>query len=293
MSDVTNDAKRAPWTQDPDVVKAIWGENAQVSAKSTTAATRLVNQAGSLWPTEKELEAYGNNAMPSPHSFTTETIKPADVVVKPMYNTPVLSPIDGAQSLIDSVLGARPGTTTKAVLSNNPNERVPMFLNEEDLAEAEAEDDRDFGPDDGRNNIDDYDIDQQEEDEGVYGEDMDTETKEKIPTAKRKKLANDDFVLPKERKFPVTTPKGVMQAVNSWGRYEGDTGFATFKRNLIDLAKRKGFTKSLPEKWQTEMKSKEFQGNEIIINIEDSPISNRLRQAAEKMQSIINESKKS
>lgn len=289
MSDFDNNAKRAPWTQDPDVVKAIWGENAQAATKSASAAARLVNQSGSIWPTEKELEAYTSNAMPSPHSFTKEAIKPAEVTIKPMHSTTVLNPLDGTQSLIDSVLGSRSGTSMKAVLSNDPNQRVPMFLNEEDLAQAEAEDDRSFGPDDGRNNIDDYDIDQQEAEDEDENDGM--EMKEKIPAGKRKKLADSDFVLPKERKFPVTTPKGVMQAVNSWGRYEGDIGFATFKRNLIALAKRKGFTSSLPEKWQSEMKSKEYQGKDIIITIEDTPLSMRLKQASDKMQEILNQSK--
>lgn len=291
MSDFDNNAKRAPWTQDPEVVKAVWGENAQAATKSVSAAARLVNQTGSIWPTEKELEAYSSNAMPSPHSFTKEAIKPTEVAIKPMHSTTVLGPVDGAQSLIDSVLGARAGTSMKAILSNDPSQRVPMFLNEEDLKKAEAEDDKNFGPDDGRNNIDDYDIDAQEEDEEEESEGM--ETKEKIPAAKRKKLSDSDFVLPKERKFPVTTPKGVMQAVNSWGRYDGDTGFATFKRNLIDLAKRKGFAKSLPDKWQSEMTSKEFKGEDIIITIEGSPFSNRLKQASGKMQEILNKSQKS
>jgi hypothetical protein len=297
MSDFDNNAKRAPWTQDPEVVKAIWGENAQASTKSFTASTRLTNLNGSLWPTEQELAALNNNAMPSAHTLTKEEIKIADNIVRPMHKTPVLNPLDNAQSLIDSVLGSRTNTTMKAVLSKDPTKRVPLFMDEGDLAKVEAEDDMDFGPDDGRNNIDDYDfltdgydINAQEADDE---EGIESETKEKIPSAKRKKLSDSDFVLSSERKFPVTTPKGVMQAVNSWGRYEGKTSFDTFKRNLISLAHRKGFTNALPKKWQKDMKSeKSFNNNAIVINIEDSPFAKRLKEVSAKMQAQIDRNSK-
>jgi hypothetical protein len=300
MSD-DNQSKKAPWTQDPEIVKAVWGENAKVSLKSTTASDRLVNQKGSIWPTENEMQAYANNAMPDPQSFITKPIEQTTVSIKPMHSTPILNPMDSTQSLIDSVLGSR----TKAL---NTGARVSLFLNEDDVAGAKRQDLEDFGPDDGRNNLDEagtiddidfltqgYNIDGQyvsDNDGDAYVEGEMAETsKEKIPSAKRKKLEDSDFVLPGERKFPVTTPKGVMQAVNSWGRYEGDTGFATFKANLIALAKRKGFTKSLPQKWQEEKKSeKSFEDKEIIITIEDTPLSKRLKEVASKMQNLMQKS---
>lgn len=67
----------------------------------------------------------------------------------------------------------------------------------------------------------------------------------------RDKLKDSDFALPKERKFPVVTPKDVADAVSSWGRYRGPTSFGTFKRNLTQLAKRKGekFVAQLPASW--------------------------------------------
>ena len=300
MSDFDNNAKRPPWTQDPDVLKAIWGENVQASTKSSTASTRLTNLNGSLWPTEQELNALNNNAMPAVHSLTKEEIKFSNNTIRPMHSTPVLNPLDGTQSLIDSVLGSRMSTTTKAMkaaVSADPTKRVPLFMDEGDMAKVEAEDDMDFGPDDGRNNIDDYDfladgydIDGQEADDD---ESIESETKEKIPSAKRKKLSDSDFVLSSERKFPVTTPKGVMQAVNSWGRYEGKTSFDTFKRNLIDLAHRKGFTDALPKKWQKSMKSeKALNSNAIVITIEDSPFAKRLKEVSAKMQAQIDRATK-
>ena len=65
------------------------------------------------------------------------------------------------------------------------------------------------------------------------------------------KLKDSDFALPKERKFPVAIPKDVSDAVSSWGRYKGKASFATFKKNLIALAKRKGkkFVAALPKEW--------------------------------------------
>ena len=69
------------------------------------------------------------------------------------------------------------------------------------------------------------------------------------------KLKDSDFALPKERKFPVSIPKDVGDAVSSWGRYKGKTSFATFKKNLTALAKRKGkkFVAALPKEWKDKM----------------------------------------
>lgn len=72
--------------------------------------------------------------------------------------------------------------------------------------------------------------------------------------AGRRALDDASFVLSQERKFPVTSPQDVKDAVASWGRYRGPTSFETFKRNLIDLARRKGFAAALPKAWTTETK---------------------------------------
>lgn len=81
-----------------------------------------------------------------------------------------------------------------------------------------------------------------------------TEYKEKFTAEERQKLSDSDFVLPGERKFPVTTAEGVKDAISSWGRYRGTTSFETFKKNLTALAKRKGFASALPDDWTSESK---------------------------------------
>jgi len=65
----------------------------------------------------------------------------------------------------------------------------------------------------------------------------------------RDKLKDSDFVFPAERAFPVVTAGDVSDAVSSWGRYKGKQSFASFKSKLTALAKRKGFSSSLPKKW--------------------------------------------
>lgn len=65
----------------------------------------------------------------------------------------------------------------------------------------------------------------------------------------RDKLKASDFVFGDERAFPVVTAGDVPDAVSSWGRYKGKHTFAEFKKNLIALAKRKGFEDKLPSKW--------------------------------------------
>lgn len=78
--------------------------------------------------------------------------------------------------------------------------------------------------------------------------------KEQFTAQERAKLRSSDFVLPGERKFPVTTAEGVKDAISSWGRYRGATTFETFKDNLIALAKRKDFASALPKEWTSERK---------------------------------------
>ena len=66
----------------------------------------------------------------------------------------------------------------------------------------------------------------------------------------REELEDSDFVIPKERKFPVMTAKDVRDAVSSWGRYKGSMEFPEFRKRLVAIAKRKGFEDAIPAAWQ-------------------------------------------
>lgn len=119
MTDDMNQSKRKPWTTDADVVKQIWGENAQAALGTKTAVDRLVNQKGSLWPTDRELEAYGANALPDSQTFGRAPIEAAEDVVVQSRHTPFLPPLirktDGMQDLVDGALGLKEAKAKKAV----------------------------------------------------------------------------------------------------------------------------------------------------------------------------------
>ncbi len=68
---------------------------------------------------------------------------------------------------------------------------------------------------------------------------------------KRSDLKDSDFVFSDDRAFPIMIAADVSGAVSSWGRYKGKHTFDEFKKNLTALAKRKGFAKELPAKWET------------------------------------------
>lgn len=76
-----------------------------------------------------------------------------------------------------------------------------------------------------------------------------------LTAEQRDALPDDDFAIPQTRNFPVASPEDIADAVSSWGRYEGDVSFETFKRNLIAIARRKGeeFVAMLPQAWKDEM----------------------------------------
>lgn len=90
--------------------------------------------------------------------------------------------------------------------------------------------------------------------EDMYMDDV----KVDLSTAERDALPDEDFVIPSSRNFPITSPEAVSDAVSSWGRYEGDVSFETFKRNLIRIAMRKGqdYVDALPQEWQDEMQKR-------------------------------------
>jgi hypothetical protein len=84
------------------------------------------------------------------------------------------------------------------------------------------------------------------------------EMKVTLSTAERDALPDADFAIPSSRNFPINSPEAVSDAVSSWGRYEGDVTFETFKQNLIKIALRKGddYVAALPRSWQDEMNRK-------------------------------------
>lgn len=79
-----------------------------------------------------------------------------------------------------------------------------------------------------------------------------------LTTAERDALPDEDFAIPSSRNFPINSPEAISDAVSSWGRYEGDVTFETFKQNLIKIALRKGddYVAALPRSWQDEMNQK-------------------------------------
>ena len=80
---------------------------------------------------------------------------------------------------------------------------------------------------------------------------------------KRSDLKDSDFLYPKERSFPIVTPKDVKDAVSSFGRSKGKD-FEEFKRRLVRKARSKGaeFISALPDTIKEQFK--------IKANIEES-----------------------
>ena len=150
MTDDMNQSKRKPWTNDPDVVKQIWGENAQAALGTKTAVDRLVNQKGSLWPTDKELEAYGANALPDSQTFGRAPIAAAEDVVVQARHTPFLPPLvrktDGMQDLVDGALGLK-----EAKGKAMSKKQDIQLVDEGEEPEEEDEDEGEPSPEAGRN----------------------------------------------------------------------------------------------------------------------------------------------
>jgi hypothetical protein len=96
------------------------------------------------------------------------------------------------------------------------------------------------------------------EDENAAIEDRET------TPAERADMPAGDFVIPETRNFPIVTPGDIDAAVSSWGRYEGDITFETFKDRLIALAVTKGpeFVERLPQAWKDELAA--LDGNAIM-----------------------------
>ena len=72
-----------------------------------------------------------------------------------------------------------------------------------------------------------------------------------ISKADRDAMDSADFA-GKGKSFPIKGPGDVMAAVRSMGRAgSSNVGPSTLKRNIIAIAKRKGYTKQLPKSWQS------------------------------------------
>jgi hypothetical protein len=78
-----------------------------------------------------------------------------------------------------------------------------------------------------------------------------------ISKEERDKAGSGDFA-GKGKSFPILKPGDVMAAVHSMGRAGADnSSAATLKSRIIAIAKRKGFTSSLPKSWRGDSETKE------------------------------------
>jgi hypothetical protein len=68
--------------------------------------------------------------------------------------------------------------------------------------------------------------------------------------AERSKLADEDFVDPKGRRFPIASCSSIGDAVSSYGRADPKIPYGQFKSRLTAIAKRKGCEASLPANWK-------------------------------------------
>lgn len=66
----------------------------------------------------------------------------------------------------------------------------------------------------------------------------------------RKKLADEDFVDPDGRRFPIASCADIADAVSSYGRANPKIPYGKFKARLTAIAKRKGCEGSLPDNWK-------------------------------------------
>ena len=111
---------------------------------------RLVNQKGSLWPTDKELEAYGANALPDSQTFGRAPIAAAEDVMVQARHTPFLPPLvrktDNVQDLVDGALGLK-----EAKGKAMSKKQDIQLVDEGEEPEEEDEDEGEPSPEAGRN----------------------------------------------------------------------------------------------------------------------------------------------
>jgi hypothetical protein len=67
---------------------------------------------------------------------------------------------------------------------------------------------------------------------------------------KRSDLKDSDFLFPKERSFPIVTPRDIPDAISNFGRYSGTMTYDSFVQKLYQFAKKKGpaFIAAFPKK---------------------------------------------
>jgi len=71
-------------------------------------------------------------------------------------------------------------------------------------------------------------------------------------------IKSEDYVIPDERRFPITAPIDVHDAVHAWGSYRGVWTYEQFKARLTAIAERKGrnYVAALPASWRKDMEGK-------------------------------------
>ena len=109
-----------------------------------------------------------------------------------------------------------------------------------------------------------YDTEADDEDSMVGMNEADRKDAKKMPAWMRRMVFGERFIGKAERdsadagsfagknkSFPILKPGDVMAAVRSMGRAGSDNvGTSTLKANIIRIAKKKGWTKYLPQAWQ-------------------------------------------
>lgn len=106
--------------------------------------------------------------------------------------------------------------------------------------------------------------------ESARGEDGPLYTKtpmyERFISKAERDAADSGSFAGKGKSFPILKPGDVMAAVRSMGRAgSGNYDTGTLKRNIVRIAKKKGFGKSLPKAWQDEQSD---DGKEAAVDID-------------------------
>ena len=72
-------------------------------------------------------------------------------------------------------------------------------------------------------------------------------------------LKAEDYVFPDVKKFGISVPMDIHDAIHAWGSYRGEHTLAEFRDALTAIAKRKGtaYVNALPDKWRKEMAKQE------------------------------------
>ncbi len=87
-------------------------------------------------------------------------------------------------------------------------------------------------------------------------------------------IKTEDYVIPDERRFPITAPIDVHDAVHAWGSYHGVWTYEQFKSRLTSIAVRKGrnYVAALPASWRKELEERKAEPVEKSILFRGEPI---------------------